>query len=87
MRIRSKYSICNSNNPRVLAAKSSNSIFLGHIELEVNKTNWEDKHIYLVEHFGEESVTINIGCNKTNKEGAFYDYKDLSALRVNVRRV
>ena len=80
-RIRSKYSICNRDNPWILDTKSYNCycILLTHIELEVNQTIREHKHISLVEHFGKETVTINIGRNRANQECTLYDNKDLNA--------
>ncbi len=49
-RIRSKDYVCYGNHPRILTAETGkgNSIGLPNVELEVNKANWEYKHIYLI---------------------------------------
>ena len=88
--VRPENSICNSDNSWILAAKTrnSNGIAITHIQLEVNETNWEHKHITLVEHFGKKAVSIVlIRSDKSNKESAFDDYKDLCASRVSMGRV
>ena len=88
-RISFKQSICNSDSSWILTAKASNgnSIAISHIQLEMNQTNWEHKHITLVQHFGEEAISILIGSHKSNIKSTLKDYKDLSAARVSVGSV
>jgi len=45
--------------------------------LEVNETNWEHKHITLVQHFGKEMIFALVGSDKSNVESSLKNYKDL----------
>ena len=86
-RIRSKHGVCNCYDSWILAAETRKGHCWGvsRVELEVNQTNWEHKHISLVQNLCEEAVSILVRRHKANMECPLHDDYDFGATRVKVR--
>ncbi|CAN1233803.1 hypothetical protein LINPERPRIM_LOCUS4015, partial [Linum perenne] len=56
--VRPKHSISYSDNSRVLAAQPSkgHGRSLGDVELEMDESNWENKHVTRIQHLADETV-------------------------------